>query len=356
MDFKKTLEQLKREIDKELQKYLLQAVKDAKKEDKEIGRMLEHLQKMIMAGGKRIRPILMYFGYVAAGGKDKKKIIKASVGVELLHMFFLVHDDIMDCGRTRHGVETIDVFYEEINKKFFNDCKNRRHFGTSMSIMAGDLLEALSIQAIFKAGFDEKSTARAVSALQVTIATTIIGQIQDICIENKKLTSEKEVLAMYKNKTAKYTLENPLKVGAILAGANEKFLEKISSAAIPIGMAFQIQDDILGLFETSKKMGKDSGSDIKEGKKTLLVLEALKKSEKGSLKFMQKILGNKKANSKDINKFKNIIQKTGALKYNQALAKKLVQEGKTKIEAIKMDKEAKKFLLEFAAYMIARNI
>jgi geranylgeranyl diphosphate synthase type I len=356
MNFKKTLEKLKKEIDQELEKYLSKAIRDVEKQDKETGRILRHAAKIIMTSGKRIRPILMYFGYVAAGGKDRKKIIKASVGIELIHNYLLIHDDIIDHGQTRHGIETVDAMYEAMGKNIFSDCQDLKHLGNSMAILAGDLLEALGTQVVLDSGFDAKLTVKAVSALQLTITTTIIGQAQDICIENQKLISEKEILAMYKNKTAKYTIENPLKIGAILAGADARFLEKISLFAIPVGMAFQIRDDILGLFETSKNMGKDAGSDIKEGKKTILVLKALEKVEKEDRNFMKRVLGNEKINLKDIKKFQSIIQKTGSLKYNQNLAENLIEKGKTEMKKIEINRKAKVFLLEFANYMIARRV
>lgn len=356
MDFKQTLEKLKKEVDAELQEYLSQAIKDVERQDKEAGRMLRHVAKIIMSGGKRIRPILMYMGYVAAGGKDKKKIVKASVGIELIHNFFLVHDDIMDHGQTRHGVETVHNLYEKNSTTIFPDCEESSHFGNSMAIMAGDLLEVLGNQAILRSGFDSKLKTKAISELQLTIANTIVGQVQDVCIENKKQTSEKEVLAMYKNKTAKYTIENPLKIGAILAGADAKFLEKISLSALPIGLAFQLQDDILGLFGVSEKIGKNSGADIKEGKKTLLVIKAFDKAEIEDVKFMKKMLGNAKITGLEIEKFKSIIEKTGALKYNQNLAAKFIKKGKIEIEKIKINKVAKDFLLELADYIIKRSI
>jgi geranylgeranyl diphosphate synthase type I len=355
MNFQEKLGKLKKEIDRELQKYLTQIVREIERQDEETGRMMRHMAKIIMAGGKRIRPILMYVGYVAAGGRNKKKIIKAGIGIELIHNYFLVHDDIMDHGQKRHGIETVEEFYKKINRDSFSDCKNWCHLGNSMAILAGDLLEVLGTQIILNSGFSADLTNRAVFNLQMAVKNTIVGQVQDICIENQKQVSEKEILSMYKNKTARYTIENPLRLGAILAGADETFLKKISLFALPIGMAFQIQDDILGLFEVSQKTGKDYGSDIKEGKKTLLVLKTFEKAEKKENEFMQKKMGNEKISVKDINKFKNIVQVTGALTYNQNLAKKLIEKGKKEIKKARMAQEAKIFLLELADYMIARN-
>jgi geranylgeranyl pyrophosphate synthase len=193
MNFQEKLGKLKKEIDRELQKYLTQIVREIERQDEETGRMMRHMAKIIMAGGKRIRPILMYVGYVAAGGRNKKKIIKAGIGIELIHNYFLVHDDIMDHGQKRHGIETVEEFYKKINRDSFSDCKNWCHLGNSMAILAGDLLEVLGTQIILNSGFSADLTNRAVFNLQMAVKNTIVGQVQDICIENQKQVSEKEI-------------------------------------------------------------------------------------------------------------------------------------------------------------------
>ncbi len=355
MKVEEKMEKLKKEIDFNLRRYLLQATRETEKKDKEAGRMLKHMAKIIMTGGKRIRPILLYVGYLAAGGKEKKEIIKAGIGIELIHNYFLAHDDIMDRGKMRHDIETINTWYEKNGISFFPNCKDLKHLGVSMAIMAGDLSATMGAQVFLNSNFDAGFVNKAISYLQLTIKNTIVGQIQDFYLGNKKQISEKEILTMYENKTAKYTVENPLKLGAILAGANETFLRKISTFAIPVGMAFQIQDDILGLFETSQKIGKDSGSDIKEGKKTLLLFKTLEKATEEEKKFMKENLGNKKISFKNIEKFKKIIKSTGALEYNQNLARKLIEKGKRELKKIRMTKEAKSFLLELADYLIGRR-
>lgn len=356
MDFIEKLTKLKKEIDEELQRYLSVVIKKTEKQDKETAKILKQAEKIIMSGGKRIRPILMYFGYVAAGGKDKKKIIKAAIGIELIHNFLLMHDDVMDHGQKRHGVETINAVYAKINRKNFNNDFAAEHFGNSMAINAGDFLHSLGIRAILNSGFQPELIYRTIFEIESIITTTVIGQVQDIFMENKKDVSEKEVLEMYKNKTARYTIGGPFRLGAILAKANPKFLEKINLFAIPLGMAFQIQDDILGVFETSKKLGKDSGADIKEGKKTLLIINAIKNAEKKDKIFLKKELKNGKISAKKITRFKDVLKKTCALEYNQNLTEKLIKQGKREIQKIKMDKETKLFLLDLADYIVFRNV
>jgi geranylgeranyl diphosphate synthase type I len=258
-----------------------------------------------------------------------------------------MHDDIIDRDKKRHSIDTLHTFYAHKS--------GSEHFGNSMAIVTGDLLQNLGTQALLEAGFADNLMRKAVLILENIISNTIIGEIQDICMEKKKNIKAKDILAMYENKTAKYTLEGPLHLGAILAGADKKFLQKISAFSVPVGMAFQIQDDILGLFESEAKTGKENGGDIREGKRTFLVSEALKRANPSEKNFMQKTLGNPAVNAEEIKRFQEIIKKTGALQKTKALAEALVQTGKKELSQMKIDQSSKKFLEDLADYIVSRK-
>ncbi len=161
---------------------------------------------------------------------------------------------------------------------------------------------------------------------------------------------------MYEYKTAKYTFEGPLHLGAILGGADDKFLNQLSQYAIPAGIAFQIQDDILGIFGDEKKTGKPVGSDIRQGKYTILVAKAFEKANPRQKKILARCLGNKNLTKKDIEDFRKVIIESGSLDYAKNLAMKLVWEAKKELEKIKMNSETKKFLRGIAEYMIKREL
>jgi geranylgeranyl diphosphate synthase type I len=161
---------------------------------------------------------------------------------------------------------------------------------------------------------------------------------------------------MYENKTAKYTIEGPLHLGAILAGAKDELLDALSKYAVPVGIAFQIQDDILGIFGSEKKLGKPVGSDIEEGKQTLLVVKAGEKADRSQLKKMNYLLGKPNLNHREIEEFRNIITDTGSLDYAKNLARKLITKGKQALISAKIKKETKDFLLGIADYMISREL
>jgi len=349
------LTDFKKKFDIELEKYLNKAIKETAKNDSLMAETLRYIKKMMLAGGKRLRPALMYHGYLAAGGKEKKKILQATIGIELINTYFLIHDDIMDQDEKRHGMETIHLYYEKAGKKLIGK-SDTKHFGNSMAIVAGDMINTLGNQAVCKSEFDLRVVVKALEKLQSIILTTIIGQSQDMIIEYRRQATEKEILKMYKNKTARYTVEGPLHLGAILAGANNSFLKKLSNYAIPAGIAFQIQDDTLGVIGDEEKTGKSVGSDIRQGKYTILVAKAFEKSDAKQKNILKNTLGKKNLTKKDLENFRNIIKETGSLDYAKELSLKLVLKAKKELAGIKMNKEAKIFLNDIADYMIQREL
>jgi geranylgeranyl diphosphate synthase type I len=355
MNFKEEIADFKKKADREIEAYLDKSIKEARKNDKVIADALCYVKELILAGGKRIRPALMYYGYIGAGGKEKEKMLKAAISIELIHMFLLMHDDIIDRDGERHGKETMNRRYEKIGKKYFPK-KDSKHFGTSMALIIGDMVAALGNQIIFNSQFDEKLIMKALHRLQSIISFTVIGEVKDFYIEYKGKASEKDVLDMYEYKTAKYTIEGPLCLGATLGGASESLLKDIAKYSIPLGIAFQIQDDILGIFGSEKKLGKKVGSDIEEGKMTLLVVRARKDSNKKQREVLDRILGKGKELTKnDIEIFRNIIKETGALDYSIQMANGCIEEGKKELEKLNFSQEAKEFLNGMADYMVNRE-
>lgn len=355
MDFKETLRDFKKKVDKEIAEYLNKAIKEAKGRDMVIADALRYVREFTLAGGKRIRPALMYYGYVGAGGKEKEKMLKTAVSIELIHMFLLIHDDIIDRDIERHGKDTVNRNYEKIGKRIFPG-KDPKHFGISMALVVGDMVAALGNQVIFNSGFDEKLVMEALSKLQSIISYTVVGQVKDFYIEYRGKASEKEILEMYEYKTAKYTIEGPLHLGSILGRIDEKQLLGISNYAIPIGIAFQIQDDILGIFGEEEKIGKEVGSDIEEGKITILVAKVWEKADKKQRKIFDGILGKKDLTKREIETFRKILKDTGSLDYARKLADGYIKKGKEELEKIKMEKEMKDFLSGMADYMTSREV
>ena len=355
MNFKQKLAALKASIDNELARHFDVAIKDAKKNDPLMAEALEHMKKIALAGGKRIRGALLIESYLGFGGKEKKKILKVAAAIEMVHLFLLAHDDIIDRGDSRHGKMVLHKMLAKKYQKKYGTVE-AQHFGDSMAIIVGDMLYVIANAIIAEAGFDGACTLGALSKLQTIVSTTIIGQSQDLHISYDDNIGEQQILSMYENKTARYTFEGPLHMGAILAGCNDKkSLDLLSGYAVPLGIAFQIQDDILGVFGDVEKIGKSAASDIEEGKKTLMVMKAFQAASRMQKEQLSAVLGKKGLKVKDIKMFQELLIATGALEYNKMLAKKYFDTGKKEIEKIIILSEAKKFLLGAVEYLEKRE-
>ncbi|EKE16204.1 MAG: hypothetical protein ACD_11C00027G0004 [uncultured bacterium] len=355
MDFKETLAGFKKKVDFEIETFFDRKIKEISQEDAWVTEGMEYVKKLTLAGGKRLRPALMYWGYKACGGKDEEKIIKAAVGVELTHIFLLIHDDIIDRSDRRHNLETVNFWAERKGKEMF-EFGDKRRFGYSIAMILGDMTYNWAVQAIIDAGLDAEKTLQALHYLQSVVATTCIGESQDVVIEYKSNVKEKEIIQMCTNKTAKYTFEGPLHLGAKLAGADQETLKSFSDYSIPVGIAFQMQDDILGVFGSEEKLGKSVASDIIEGKKTILTARVFSDGNIFQQERLRDLLGKKDITSDGINEFQQIVMDSGALKYAKQTAREYAKKGVDVISNSKIETEAKEFLGAMAEYIINREI
>lgn len=357
MGIEDELKAFKERLDPNIGAYFDRVIEDTGKKDIFVTDALRYTKMLMLAGGKRLRAAFMYYGYLGAGGTEEEKILEASMSIEYTHAFLLIHDDIMDQDDMRHGVMTLHRQYADFGK-IFSPEKDRAHFGNSIALIIGDMLCAFGNDIIFSSGFPVERKFRALSKLQHIVSFTVIGQARDIYMEYKGEASEEEILAMYRNKTAKYTVEGPLHLGALLAGASQELLDGLSAYAIPLGIAFQIQDDILGIFGDAKRLGKPVGSDIHEGKITLLVSRALRDGTAAQRKRLTTILSlGDNLTEKDIREFRELIRVTGAFDSAQQLAAQYITEGTRALEAIrgKLIPRAHEFLLSVAEYMTRRE-
>lgn len=355
MNIKQELLNFKDLVDKEIDIFLDGVIEETKKLDNFSTLVVKDCKENILAGGKRVRPAMMYYGYLAANGKNHENIIKASVSIELIHFFLLVHDDIIDRDNMRHGKETIHAKYKKYSEKYFFS-KDNEHFGISTGIVTGDLLYSLGMKALFNSNFSSENLIRALNKMQSIIGRTIVGEAQDVVMEFKGKATEEEILSMYENKTARYTFEGPLHLGAILAGADDVFCEKLSKFAIPLGIAFQIQDDIIGVFGDSKKTGKPVGSDVSEGKITLLILKAYENADGSQKEVLGNLLSKEDLSEVELDEFRKVLMDTGALDYANGMSFDLLQKAKVAIEEADLPDEPREFLICLVDYLDKREV
>lgn len=236
------------------------------------------MEYSVMAGGKRLRPMMMYQAYKMFGGEDKELIEPFMAAIEMIHTYSLVHDDLpaMDNDTYRRGRKTTHVVY-----------------GEDMGILAGDALLNFAYETAINGASAAKAAKNAINALAILskkagIMGMVGGQVVDVELTGKKLDEER-LDFIFKLKTGAL-LEASLMVGAALAGADEKYIELMEQAGLNIGMAFQIQDDILDVTSTTEELGKPVHSDEKNDKTTYVSLYGLEKSHEDVEKYSKKAL------------------------------------------------------------------
>ncbi len=282
--------------------------------------MLTRLEGFCLAGGKRLRPTLVHLGYELLGGKDSDDLLTASLVVELAHAFFLIHDDIMDESALRRGNPTVHQVYAENGK--WGSRVDPQRFGESMAILVGDLACALTLEPLLATGFDADCKLRVIQKVNDLLTTTMIGQELDLVLEARGQASEKDVLAMYRLKTAHYSFVAPLHIGALLAGGDKRDLDRLTRYGLSLGVAFQMHDDLIGTFGDEKQTGKPDGADLVQGKQTLLVIRAMKFGSKSQRDRLRDLLGKKPLSADEIKEARQIITRTGAKESVEALAKR----------------------------------
>ncbi len=338
-------------IDEEL--YSILEEKVAAQEDPFNKRVVEDIYRFAKAGGKRVRPTLVVAGYLGAGGEEVNKAMKASIAYELLHVYLLIQDDVMDRDELRRGQPTV---WKSFMDHYVNGPVGR-HEAEALAMIAGDLAETYATEALIRAGFDAETTVWAVKEIHEITERTGYGQTLDVSLEMLPIEDvrEEDVLRVHELKTAKYTVEGPLHLGAKLARASEEIFTAYSAYAIPVGIAFQLQDDIIGVFGDEKKTGKPVGSDIREGKRTLLIVKAYENATEAQRKIIRAVLGRESATPEEIDMVKEIIVETGSLDYSREMMERLVQEGVDAIQKSRVRDDIKEFLTEMAEYFIKRE-
>ena len=355
MEFDRLLSKYVKIVDKVAETECNRSIRNAKKLGEANVYYYKAAKEFLIRGGKRLRPVSFILAYLGvAGRKNLKEAVKAALSIELMHNGTLSHDDIMDQDRLRRGGPTSWVVFSDWYKKKFGII-GAEHFGESIAILQGDTFTSFGFSQLFDRNFPAKQVLETARCMNKYYTIVVEGQLRDMVFEKmKKEIDEKEYLNMVNMKTGAL-FEAAVVMGATLAGAPQKKIELLKKYAVPVGQAFQIQDDILGVFGKPEKFGKPTDSDIKEGKRTLLVIRALQKAKPAERRIIQRTLGNRKARPSEVDAVRRIMQKTGAVEYCRLKAKKLALKGKSYIKKLKLKDESEKFFLGLADYVVNRE-
>jgi geranylgeranyl diphosphate synthase type I len=270
----------------------------------------------VLAGGKRLRPTFAYWGWRCvqpAGAAAEADLIRAAASLELLQACALVHDDVMDCSDTRRGQPAAHVQFGEFHRQQ-NWPGSPAAFGTSGAILLGDVLLSWAEEMFTAAiGALDPDRARAAQRQFDLMRTEVVaGQFLDVLAQTRGAFDPAEALRVIEFKTSKYTVERPLLLGAEAAGAPAELGRVLSAYGHRIGEAFQLRDDLLGVFGDPAETGKPAGDDLREGKRTLLVALAAQAANPAQRRLLEAGVGDPKLTEAAVAELRAVLEQTGA--------------------------------------------
>jgi len=319
--------------------------------DPDLAQPIDEIARLVLAGGKRLRPAFCHWGFVGAGGNpDDQRVIDAGAAFELMHAFALFHDDVMDGSATRRGEPTTHVVMSQLHEKHSWVGESRR-FGEGAAILVGDLAFVYADQLLLGAPQPVWSIW---NELRVELN---FGQYLDMLgsANSERRLVKAERICRYKS--GKYTIERPLHLGAVLAAPEktEQLLPALSAYGLPLGDAFQMRDDVMGAFGETSVTGKPVGDDLREGKPTPLMAMATARADAAQLGVLQ-LVGNTVLNDAQVADVQAVIRETGALDQLEQLITSLTDEAIVAIGKAPLSQEARNELIELAAFVSWRSV
>ncbi len=317
--------------------------------DPDLSAPFAELSRLVLAGGKRLRPAFTYWGFVGAGGSPSaQSVVDAGAAFELMHAFALFHDDIMDGSTARRGQPTTHEAHRALHQQR-NWAGDARRFGDGVAILVGDL--AFVYADVLLAGAP-RQVWDIWNELRIELN---VGQYLDMLgsAESERRREKAERICRYKS--GKYTIERPLHLGALLAGGSTGLLAAYSKYGLPLGDAFQMRDDVLGAFGDTSVTGKPVGDDLREGKPTPLMAIAVSRASSAQRAVLD-LVGAHRLNDAEVASVQNVIVETGALAELEATIERLTDSAVAAISSAPIVDEARGALIDLAAYVVHRSL
>ena len=313
----------------------------------------------LVTGGKRLRALMCYWGWRGAGGDSAApQIVTAGSALELFQAAALIHDDIIDRSDTRRGGPSVHRRFSQLHSTQGWALDSER-FGHAAAILTGDLCLSFSEEAFTDIGEKAASGSRARLIFNLMRAEVMAGQYLDILEEVAGPVRDwagavSRAQSIIRFKSAKYSTEHPLALGGALAGASNELLRGYSAFALPLGEAFQLRDDVLGVFGDPITTGKPAGDDLREGKRTVLVALALEQASAEESAFIDSKLGSPDLGDEDIAEIRRIIEECGALQATEVLIGEFGAAAFEALELLELDELPKTALRRLAEATVSR--
>lgn len=345
---------LRERVDKALARFLDHQRTRLAEIDDGLTPVADALEEFVLGGGKRLRPAFAYWGYRGAGGVDSDEVVATVAALELVQASALVHDDVMDRSDTRRGRPSVHRRFADRHHAdgWYGDPEG---FGTSAAILIGDLCLVWSDEMLHSAGLAPAVLARARPVFDQMRTEVTAGQYLDVLTQATGDTTVARALTVARYKSAKYTVERPLLFGAALADAPREFHAAYSGYGLPLGEAFQLRDDVLGVFGDPSHTGKPAGDDLRDGKRTFLVAAALEAAAPAARAALAAGLGDPDLDEAGLARLREIITDTGALERTERRIADLTEAALAALRAVPLPEEAAEVLTDLAAAATART-
>jgi geranylgeranyl diphosphate synthase type II len=298
------------------------------------GEVIATIRAEMLRGGKRLRPTLAYLAHLGTGGADNDALTQACISLELIHHFLLIHDDVFDRDLIRHGgPNVVGAYYDQFRTRL--DPTGAMHYASAFAIMAGNVTNVLAHQALLNASFPDDLKLAAAQRIEHMLFEIMAGELLDVAVAMPKAPAApaEQLLKIARYKTATYSFETPLAVGAILAGAPDRQIGSLTEFGRLLGIAYQLVDDLLGLYGDEATLGKPVGGDMREGKQTMLILEARATADPPQQAAINHIWGNPNAGPDELTTIRQLVADTGARQRVTDLARQHQQEALAHLHA-----------------------
>jgi geranylgeranyl diphosphate synthase type I len=317
------IKEFKLKFDPILKEYLDQRINNFNLQttDNFIKDFASYSEKIVLNEGKRLRPFLAYLMYCSAGGKDIEKALKFFSSLEIFHSYALIHDDIIDKALTRHGVATVHQYVtKNLNQE--NRLGDLNHIGNSQAILLGDLLFSLSTEIFsLNTDFELDNIQKARSYFYKMVDEVILGQMLDVDITTKDKVSDETIEEKTRLKTSRYSCVRPMQIGGSLADSNYEFEDFCEDLGTKVGIAFQMQDDLLDILGDEEKMQKSVLNDVSERQHTFFTNYIFTNGTPDEKELLKNALG-KKVNEEDKEKIRNLFINSDSI----AAGKKIISD------------------------------
>jgi geranylgeranyl diphosphate synthase type I len=302
------------ELDLRLRGFLETRLDVARRHGPEVVEMVSAVRDLVLRGGKRLRPALLVAGYRAASERAPlEPALDAGVALELLQAYLLIHDDWMDGDLVRRGGPAV---HAHLAKHFRSE-----HKGHASGILAGDYASAVALEALSQVDMKPAAALAAMACFAEMQLDAIAGQQLDL------IGGDYDVELAYQLKTGSYTVRGPLRLGAILASASPATLRALDRFALPIGVAFQLRDDLLSAFGEPKTTGKPLGNDLRAGKRTALLAAGLRLAKGKELRALKRVVGNAQGTDVEVSEALAVLESSGARAVVEARVSELTAAG-----------------------------